>query len=428
METVIILGIYVIEMLKYSLAFRIIYNEQIKKYWSYFAGGALLLVYMYIEGGNSERDYIVAYVLVLAMTVFGMYGKAGERILRTLISGILLVLIDEIPSAMLSCVELQYRNVIHIHSVINILASIWGLAVLIIFFLLSKKKREKLFWNMNRVRLVVIVNGVVLSLTVAELNVVKEKFTRTGFQAFADITTTIAYVSLSLLCCLVLYFRDQDEHKSGLLEIEKELMDAQTDYYQLLLQKEEDTRKFRHDIKNHLLCLNNLAGKGDLDGLKKYLGEMYGQIEQISSLTYTTGNELVDIILNDKFYAFDGKIKIQIIGSFCNALNISEMDLCIIFSNIFQNAAEELSGQEQGWFEIQITLGNQFTEIIIQNSVNGKTVMQGDGFPQTRKGDTRNHGIGLRNVKAVVERNNGYFEIISKESRFGVKIQLQNDH
>jgi hypothetical protein len=52
METVIILGIYVIEMLKYSLAFRIIYNEQIKKYWSYLAGGALLLVYMYIEGAS----------------------------------------------------------------------------------------------------------------------------------------------------------------------------------------------------------------------------------------------------------------------------------------------------------------------------------------------------------------------------------------
>jgi sensor histidine kinase regulating citrate/malate metabolism len=301
----------------------------------------------------------------------------------------------------------------------NLLASIWGLIVLVAISLFVKKKRATSFWNMNRVRLVVIVNGIVLSLTVAELNIAKEKFTGTGFVLFADTISTIAYVSLSLLCCLILYFRDQDEHKAGLLEMEKK-------YYQMLLQKEEDTRRFRHDLTNHLMCLKNIAGKDDLDGVKKYLVQMSGQIEQISRRTYTTGNELIDMILNDKFSVFGDRIKVQIIGKFVSVPDMTEMDLCIIFSNIFQNAAEELSRQEQGWFQMQISTGKLFTEIAVKNSVSELIVLTRSGFPKTRKGDTRNHGLGLQNVKDTVEKNHGLFQITSDEKCFEVKIQLKN--
>ncbi len=39
------------------------------------------------------------------------------------------------------------------------------------------------------------------------------------------------------------------------LETEKLLRQTQKSYYETMLQKEEDTRRFRHDIINHLMCL-----------------------------------------------------------------------------------------------------------------------------------------------------------------------------
>jgi hypothetical protein len=82
METGIILGIYLIEIIKYGIAFCIIYKEQRQRRWGYCAGGALLLIYLVLEGGNPERDYLVSYVMVFAMTVFAVSGKAKDRILK----------------------------------------------------------------------------------------------------------------------------------------------------------------------------------------------------------------------------------------------------------------------------------------------------------------------------------------------------------
>jgi signal transduction histidine kinase len=132
------------------------------------------------------------------------------------------------------------------------------------------------------------------------------------------------------------------------------------------------------------------------------------------------------MILNDKFCGFDDRIKVQIIGKFVSVPDMLEMDLCIIFSNIFQNAAEELSRQEQGWFQMQIYPGKQFTAIAVKNSVSEPLVLTRSGFPKTRKGDTRNHGLGLQNVKETAEKNHGLFKIISDENCFEVKIQLKN--
>ena len=37
------------------------------------------------------------------------------------------------------------------------------------------------------------------------------------------------------------------------------------------------------------------------------------------------------------------------------------------------------------------------------------------------------HGLGLQNVKSAIERNGGFFKIVSKRDSFEIKIQLYND-
>ena len=50
-----------------------------------------------------------------------------------------------------------------------------------------------------------------------------------------------------------------NEKMKETVDIEKRLRNSQKNYYEMLLQKEEETRKYRHDITNHLMCLKALA-------------------------------------------------------------------------------------------------------------------------------------------------------------------------
>ena len=45
-------------------------------------------------------------------------------------------------------------------------------------------------------------------------------------------------------------------------------------------------------------------------------------------------------------------------------------------------------------------------------------------LPKTTKKDAKNHGIGLRNIKETVEKNNGLFEWESTCDEFRVKVTL----
>ena len=40
-----------------------------------------------------------------------------------------------------------------------------------------------------------------------------------------------------------------------------------------LLEKEEETRRFRHDIGNHLIVLSDLVASGDMERVKKIFGK-----------------------------------------------------------------------------------------------------------------------------------------------------------
>lgn len=427
MAVVIILAIYIVEVIKYRLAFRLVYHETLQRRWISFVGGALLLVYMLCAGGNAELDYVVAYILNIVLIVFEMQGSIEKRIVEPFLLWILLTSIDEIPAAILYHIEISFSYISDIQYLLNWITSIWGLLILLLVSQYTKRRKVATVMSRGKVMLIVIANGITVVMTIAGFNYARGEVENNWFQFLVDILVSIAYISLCLLCWLLIYFRNQNEEKTRSLALERELLEAQEHYYQMLLQKEENTRKFRHDMENHLLCLNDLAGREKFSELKSYLEEMSGQMAQIRSGFYTTGDELLDVILNDKLGGLKAGIRIRIVGKVIRTLSVSKMDVCTIFSNLFQNAAEELNQQEHGWFLLRIQSGNIYTEFVVQNSVRAKVRLQKNVLPKTTKNKADSHGFGLHNVKAAVEKNRGLFEIVSQEDSFEVKIQLHND-
>ena len=99
-------------------------------------------------------------------------------------------------------------------------------------------------------------------------------------------------------------------------------------------------RELRHDLNNHLLCMNTLIEQGEYEALKQYLKAMTATVEERSYVAIS-GNSAVDAILNEKLIAAQ---KQQINTSFhvcdLHSTKVQPMDLCIALSNALDNAIE----------------------------------------------------------------------------------------
>ena len=210
----IICGIYIIEVFKYHLALEMVYKEKIQKRWNYYIGAVVTFIYMIFAGGNAERDYLVAYACIMLATIFSLSGNLKNKLVKSFLLCILITSIDEVVEGILLQIETTVKYVSHIHYWVDLLTSIWGLAVLSIVFFFYKRKKETLYLSKNKIIFVVVTSGVSLALTISSLNFAKDFVKNINFQYFSDFVASIAYISLCLLCWFLVYFRNQDEWKA----------------------------------------------------------------------------------------------------------------------------------------------------------------------------------------------------------------------
>jgi sensor histidine kinase regulating citrate/malate metabolism len=193
-----------------------------------------------------------------------------------------------------------------------------------------------------------------------------------------------------------------------------------------MLEREESTRKYRHDMNNHLICLNQLAKEGTSNSVQEYISNMQNQVLDIQSKVFKVGNEILDAILNYHLSMLDKDVKVEIIG-FCSEITmINNVDLCTIFANLIQNAVEELKKESSGekYFKVIIQTGKEFIKIEIINTISDKSY-QKSNLLRSEKKDKRNHGIGLGNVRQTVEKNGGSFETTISNHIFVARVILK---
>ena len=99
-------------------------------------------------------------------------------------------------------------------------------------------------------------------------------------------------------------------------------------------------RGWRHDYKNHIQMMKVLAADGDIEGISKYLDELDTDLNTVDTVI-KTGNAMADAILNSKISLAQSKdIQVEADAHIPVKLNISELDLCCIIGNLFDNAIE----------------------------------------------------------------------------------------
>lgn len=206
------------------------------------------------------------------------------------------------------------------------------------------------------------------------------------------------------------------------LLMEKQV-EQQVEHYKKINKLTDDLREFRHDYKNHMICLQSLLNNKQYDEALSYVKSITNQ-EILDSNKFFSGNQIADAILTDKNeLAQKNNCKIIFDGSVSDEISVS--NLCTILSNALDNSIEACSKIDSD--ETQIIdvkcVASELIQIIRISNPN----LDNNAVTETSKADRKNHGFGLSNIRRTVERMDGQMIISSQyptfvlESEFKVK-------
>lgn len=230
----------------------------------------------------------------------------------------------------------------------------------------------------------------------------------------------------SLFCFLFIIQFLYSKNTMYIRELEKEnefkidKMQKQFEYYQSKQADEERIKSIYHDMKNHLLVLQN---KENTEESQKMIKELQNQIENYENYEHT-GNSFLDIIIKDKLkIAKEKQIDLMVAIDFKDINFIEPLDISTIFGNSIDNAIEGTEKLQKENRVILVKAGkvNNFISIVVENNYNENEKL---GNKKTTQKDTFLHGYGISNIKNAVEKYNGTCTITKENEKFTLKILL----
>ncbi len=217
-----------------------------------------------------------------------------------------------------------------------------------------------------------------------------------------------------LFCILFSYKKLQQNFR---LSTEISLLEQQehslNQYVEEAKTRYDETKSFRHDIRNHIAVVKNLLQSGKLEEAVSYMEDMDDMAEKMS-FPCSTNNPVVDILVGNKL----GIAKSMGIDVDCSLLlpypcGIRDIDICIVLSNALDNAIHAVKNLGTGiekYIRVSGRIQGDFLMMEIQNSFHGKSVFK--------------KGTGLSNVKKVAEKYGGAMSIETQEHVFVLHVLL----
>ena len=202
---------------------------------------------------------------------------------------------------------------------------------------------------------------------------------------------------------------------------QRELIDT---HYREVENMYRQMRGWRHDYRNHIQTMKVFASNGDLEAIRSYLDELDTDLNTVDTVV-KTGNAMADAILNSKIsLARSKKINVRVDAHIPVRLRMSELDLCVILGNLFDNAIEASLSlpEDQRMIRIYMDMKNTQLYISFTNLTStGKLAKTGGLFASTRG---RDHGLGLIRIDNIIERLDGYLSRNSEDGAFTTEILI----
>ena len=230
--------------------------------------------------------------------------------------------------------------------------------------------------------------------------------------SFGSILSTIVFI------CLLLIFFAMNSHK---VQIEKEIALKQKKFEQKHLQTYTDEivelyneiRGFRHDYAGMLVSMQMAIDSGDLQEINRVYSEVLVKANQklrSEKYTYFDLNNIEDsalrsLIAQSIVYARNNDVEFTLeVKDVITRLSIDLLDLVRIMSILLNNAVEGAADSYLKQMEVAVIKMDFETVIVIQNSCKITMTPSEDLFALGFSTKGRNRGLGLNNVKEILDK------------------------
>lgn len=246
-----------------------------------------------------------------------------------------------------------------------------------------------------------------------------------------DIGLTIVSIGLLIANFLMLYLYNLLLHSISQqyeMKMLKTQLQAYANQLNVVLRGEEKIKALRHDIKHHLNELMLLANKHDVAEIQKYIDEMNSFLKNPNEIV-ASGNLEIDSVLNFMLQKAEKELKTVDIKVMLPEKVRHSFDINVMLGNLLENAIEAAGKTENKYLSVHIKLKRGILKVKIENSFESSYILRKeqnrkDTILKTTKPFTEQHGIGLKNVKKIVEKYNGTMAVTAQEGIFCVNLLL----
>lgn len=249
--------------------------------------------------------------------------------------------------------------------------------------------------------------------------------------ACEDIGLAIVSIGLLIVNFLMLCLYNLLLHSIS-RKYETEMLKTQVRVYanqlDVILQGEEKIKALRHDINHHLNELILLANKHGVSEMQEYIDRMKAFIQNPNELV-ASGNTEIDSVLNYMLQKAKNELETVSVKVMLPEKIRHSFDINVLLGNLLENAIEAARQTDKKYLGVYIAFKRGVLKIKIENSFVASNVAEKrtagkDRIFMTTKPLAQEHGIGLKNVKSIVDKYNGTMMIAPEKDTFRVNLIL----
>lgn len=365
---------------------------------------------MYLEVMNSivffESVGVLIYLVIsLTFSAVLLGGNVTEKIMYNVVMMVAIVCASMLGGGIVGVIKgIDFLKVAQNSGACRYISIVITQVILCIFFYMIIKFKKMNEQMDNRYMLVLSIVPVV-SVIICCLIVYQESQSQ-RIRAIYTLIAVVGIITVNIINMVLLYM----EHKVYAHNIEEELL------IEAYRQKEKDIEniielherysKYKHDEKNILSLISELADKGETEKIKsitqKYTGE-----QSVEKDVICVDNIVLNYLLNKKITQCEelGVDKFfSVLGDIYGA--IDDIDMYVILENLIDNAIEAAVKADNPNLYVLLCRSDEKLYFDIGNSVM-KDIKEVNVDTQTTKENSRMHGYGLKNIKDVVDKYNG---------------------
>lgn len=243
---------------------------------------------------------------------------------------------------------------------------------------------------------------------------------------FNDVETVIMLIMVMFIVLLniMTYFLIVRINNENRAEMEKKVLNLQIGNQHNMIKKTselyEETRALRHDMKHYFTTFSEMLKRGDIELVIKEMDKVLN-VELNNVRMINLSNPILNAAINDKLnvcHRMGIKTDIRISGSVSEDMS---MDMALIISNLMDNAIEAEVKLRNKYIKLAMHEDSKSIMLEVRNYIDEPVLKEGEELV-THKKDKLRHGYGVKNVKRIIRKYDGYIDIREEEQNFVVTI------